>query len=399
VTKQRALIARAGDIDASILAKSSLLGGTGAEGEPRWATRAAGCYIWDEEDRRYLDLLLGFGSVILGHADPVVTEAVIEDVREAVSPSLRKVKELELTELLTTVVPNAEMAMLLKTGSDATSAAVRVARAYTGRRVVLRGGYQGWHDWCAPRVNGIPPDYHQLTETLPFNDPDALRATFARHRDQVAALIIMPTDGEGLDRDYLIEARRLADRYGSLFVLDEVRTGFRLALGGAQEYFGVDADLVAVSKAMANGHAISALLGRREVMRTIAEVSMSSVFFRSTDSMAAALATIRILMSTDALEVVWQRGRNLQEGMAAAAVAAGVPVRVTGLAPMPFHRFELRGVELERAENAFYEEIWREGLLLHRTHHWFTCAAMSEDDIRRAVEVINLGYQAAARCL
>ncbi|WP_179273104.1 aminotransferase class III-fold pyridoxal phosphate-dependent enzyme [Rhodococcus sp. 05-2255-3C] len=399
MNRQRALTDGAVEINAGVLAKPSLLGGVCNGSEPLWALRAKGAHIWDQQERCYLDLMMGFGSVILGHADPVVTDAVIEDIRGGISPTLRKVKEQDLAELLASVVPNAEMVMFLKTGSDATSAAVRVARAYTGRSVVLRWGYQGWHDWCAPRGSGIPTVYRDLTENLPFNDIESLRKAFAQNKGEVAAVIVMVADSEVLDREYLLEVRRLADLHGSLFILDEVRTGFRLALGGAQEYFNIDADLVAISKAMANGHPMAALTGRREVMRTVADVSMSSVFFRSTDGISAAIATVQSLQSTDAISVVWERGRQLQEGMIDGAAKAGLPVHVIGLPPMPFHRFELTGTSLVRALDVFYETTWKEGLLLHRDHHWFTCAAMSVADIERAISIIGMGYQAVANAL
>ncbi|RKT57780.1 aminotransferase class III-fold pyridoxal phosphate-dependent enzyme [Saccharothrix australiensis] len=392
-----ALIERATLIDGGVLAKPHLLGGgiAGAN-EPQWVSSACGARVKDEAGRPFLDFLLGFGSVILGHADPRVTEEVVQDIREGVSPTLRKVKELELADLLTQVVPNAEMTIPLKSGSDATSAAVRISRAYTRRSLVVRWGYQGWHDWCAPRGAGIPDAYRELTITVPFNDVDALGEVFARHGDRIAALVVMPADGHVLDREYLHECRRLTDRYGSLFVLDEVRTGFRLALGGAQEYFGVSADLVALSKAMANGHPVSALAGREEVMRTLADVSLSGVFFRSSDGMAAALATIRVLRDTDALETVWARGRQLLDGLAAAAARTGAPVRPVGLPPMPYHEFDLTGEALMRAEQKFYETVWEQGLLLSRGHHWFTCEAMTSEDVRWAIDVITTGYEAVA---
>lgn len=390
----RRLLAAAAERDGSVLAKPSLLGGTGTAAEPLWADRAEGARVWDAEGRSYLDLLMGFGSVILGHADPAVTEAVIAELSRGVSPSLRSVREAELIDLLIEVLPGAEKAVLLKTGSDATAAAVRVARAHTGRELVLRWGYQGWHDWCAPRPAGVPGACRDLTRLLSFDDVEVLREEFRRHGDGIAAVVVMPSDDRALSREYLLECQRLARRHGSVFVLDEVRTGFRLGLGGAQEYYGLTADLVTVSKAMANGHAVSALAGRAEVMDTLSSVSLSSVFFRGTDGIAAALATIRGLRDSDALGTVWRRGQELQGGMAEAAGAAGVPVRILGLPPMPFHAFDLAGDDLRRAEDVFYETVWAEGLLLHRSHHWFTCAAMTEGDVKEAIAVIAHAYRA-----
>lgn len=391
-----ALINRAQHLDAGVAAKRSLLGGDGGDEEPHWAVRAQGCHLYDERGRPYLDLLLGFGSVVLGHAHPLVTEAVIAALRRGVTRSLRVPEELELVELLTRVVPNAEGALLLRTGSDATAAAVRLARAATGRPRLLRSGYQGWHDWCAPRSSGIPTVVRDLTTTLPFGDADAVRAAFDSDGDTVAALVVMAADGPGVGRDYLAECRRLTREHGSVLVLDEVRTGFRLALGGAQEYYGVDADLVALSKALGNGHPISAVTGSWTLLRAASDVSLSSVYFRSADGPAAGLATIGVLQNTDALDVVHGTGRALLDGIAAGGVRAGVPVRAVGLAPMPGHVFDLEGDDLQRAEEAFYTTAWANGLLVPRTHHWLTCAALTDDDVRFAVDVVAASYKAVA---
>lgn len=389
--------AEAGMLEASILSKPSMLGGDADEHEPWWAERASGAYMWDQRGRRYLDLVLGYGSVILGHADPVVTEAVVTAIRKGVSPTLRSADQFALAELLTEVVPHAESAMFFKTGSEATSAAVRLARAATGRDVILRWGYQGWHDWCAPRPAGVPREYRELTVSLPFDDREAVSAAFEEHRGRVAALVLMAMDDRPPAPDHLAACRELADRHGALLVLDEIRTGFRLARGGAQEYYGVRADLATFSKALGNGHPISAVTGPRELMRLVREVSMSSLFSRSTDGLAAAMATVRILRETEVVEHIWRLGARLQEGMRAGAAAAGVPLAVLGLPPMPFHAFTGLPEELaSRAETAFYRAVWAEGLLVHRSHHWFVCRDMTDEDVDLAIDILGAGYRAAA---
>jgi glutamate-1-semialdehyde aminotransferase len=385
--------------DVSVLARPSLLGGKGQEPEPIWAERAEGPYVWDSRGRRYLDFVLAFGAVILGHADENVSSAVVKDIQDGVSTTLRKGKQLELADLLAVLVPNAEMTILLKTGSDATSAAVRLARAFKGRDVVLRSGYQGWHDWCAPRDSGIPTAYRELTVNMPFGDVTELRDSFRQWNSQIAAVVVMPADGEVLDAAYLTECRALAHQHGAVFVLDEVRTGFRLSIGGAQEYFNIDADLVALSKAMANGHPIAALVGRRAIMERVADVSMSSVFYRSSDGIAAALATIETLRTSDALAKVWERGSQFLVGIGEAARKVGIPIVPVGVPPMPYQRFELTGEKLRIAEDVFYSSVWRDGLMLHRSHHWFTCASMTSADISWALEVVEAGYRAAARAI
>jgi glutamate-1-semialdehyde 2,1-aminomutase len=387
------------DADVSIAARPSLLGQTGSAFEPAWVTHADGAHLWSEDGRRFQDFVLGFGSVILGHADPAVTDAVITQVRLGVSPTLRTVRQRELIDLLLEVVPGAEAALLLKSGSDATSAAIRIARAYTGRSGVIRSGYQGWHDWCAPRGLGIPEAYRRLTTVLPFNDLDALILSFAACGNSTAALVVMPADFESLSGDYLHECRRLAEHWGAIFVLDEVRTGFRLSLGGAQEYFGVRADMVTLSKAMANGHSISAVAGRADVMSVARDLSMSSVCFRSTDGIAAAIATIQSLRDSPALEIVWARGQQFLDGISRAIQETGVPARARGLPPMPSHEFLLTGDALDIAERTFYDVALRGGQLLHRDHHWFTCAAMTTDGVAEAVATIRDAYSAVDTAL
>jgi glutamate-1-semialdehyde 2,1-aminomutase len=380
----------------SVLARPSLVGGDMDEREPHWVDRAAGPYLWDDRGRRFIDLILGYGSVILGHADPSVTEAVVAAIRRGVSPTLRHQSQIELAELLTRTVPHADAAILFKTGSEATAATVRLARAFTGRDVVLRWGYQGWHDWCAPRARGVPVGYRRLTVELPFDDVDAVHRAYGEHRGRVAAMILMAMDDRPPDPGYLAECRALADRHDALLILDEIRTGFRIALGGAQAYYGVRADLATFSKALGNGHPISAVTGRADVMRTVSDVSMSSLYSRSTDGIAAALATVDCLASSDVLGRVWTSGRRIQDGLRSAATRAGVPVRTLGLPPMPFHEFDLPTPARQRAEDAFYATVWRAGVLLHRTHHWFVCRDLTEADIDEVVSAGAAGYAAAA---
>ncbi|MGY1456754.1 aminotransferase class III-fold pyridoxal phosphate-dependent enzyme [Streptomyces sp. SS8] len=372
--------------------------GTATQGS-LFASRAKGAYVWDVEGRRYLDMVLGFGSVVLGHAHDAVDENVIRHLRAGVAPTLRSPLQIELAQLIRRHVPNAELSLFLRTGSDATEAAVRVARAHTGRDRVIRWGYQGWHDWCAPRVQGVPSAYHSLTTTFGYNDLGSLEQLFAAHADEIACLIMMPFEIEQPQAGFLDRCRELAHRHGALFVLDEVRTAFRLAPGGAQEYFGIDADLVAMSKAMGNGYAISALTGPERIMAGAEHISASSVFFRSVDGFAAATATIGEVVGRQVPKRLWELGRQLCDGLRAEIARTGVPARVVGMPLLPFHAFDLPP-ELEgAAHQVFCRAAARSGVLFHAAHHWFVCAAMTPDDVAHACRAAGDGYRAVRAML
>lgn len=299
---------------------------------PRYFSRAAGSYLWDLEGRRYVDFTLGYGPVVLGHADERVTEAVLAELSNGncIAPLWSR-RQSELTDLLVSVVPGAEMAYLLKTGSDATSTAVRLSRIVTGREKVLRWGYNGWHDWAAGIPAGIPEATRADTLLFDYSDLRTLREAFARHPGQVACVLMMPFGDETAPEGHLQKIRDIAHEHGALFVLDEMRSGFRLDLSGAQGLLGVQADVSTFSKAMANGHPISAVVGRADVLSALARTRISSTFYADPAPMAAALATIRILRDTDALERIWKGRRRLPGrpfGARRAASGAGPGSRI-----------------------------------------------------------------------
>jgi glutamate-1-semialdehyde 2,1-aminomutase len=368
-----------------------------ASGEPtfpRYAARAQGAYVWDVDGRRYVDYLLGYGPVVLGHADPRVTAAVTAELAHGTCMSpLWSPRQVELTELLTATIPGAELALLLKTGSDATSAAVRLARIHTGREKVVRWGYNGWHDWAAEQPAGVPAGTRAAT--LRFaHDPASLRAVLERHAGEVACVMTMPFDEEVVPDGALAELRAATHEHGALLVFDEMRSGFRMALGGAQERFSVQADLATFSKAMANGYAISALTGRAEILERLTETKISSTFYASPIEMVAALTTIGILRDTDAIDRLWAIGRALQDGLRALAAAHGVAAEVVGYPPMPFLRFlEPDGARRAQVKRRFYAETTRRGQLLHPDHQWFVSAAHTDADVEQTLAACDEAFR------
>jgi glutamate-1-semialdehyde 2,1-aminomutase len=361
---------------------------------PLYGASGSGAYVTDVDGNRYLDFLCAYGTIILGHAQQEVDDAVVKEIRRGFAVSMHKPLQVALARRLVGLVPGAELAVLLKTGSDATSAAVRMSRAFTGRDVVLRWGYNGWHDWCAVKRRGIPTDVSLRSDTFDYDSLESLEAAFARHPGNVAAIVMMPFVTEVQSAAFVQAAKEMAHRNGALFVLDEIRSGFRVGFGGAQELLGVEADLVTVGKAMANGYAISALLGRRDVMATFGDVHVSSTFYANSLSMAASLATLEVLEQTDALDVVARLGTRLQDGLKKVFADRGVPADVVGVPQMPFVQF--RGTSAASMQRAFYTETVRRGVFLHPNHHWYVSASMTENDIDSAVAACDAAAQAAA---
>jgi glutamate-1-semialdehyde 2,1-aminomutase len=366
---------------------------------PIYASRAQGPYLWDVDGNRYVDYILGYGTVILGHADSHVTQAAVQELEKGVclSPLWRPL-QVELAELLTSVIPGAEMVYLMRTGSDATSGALRLARIYTGRSKVVRWGYNGWHDWTAPRVEGVPASARAETLTFHYNDTASLRTAFEDHPDQIACVIMMPFELEPPRPGFLQEVRDIAHENGALFILDEMRSGFRMALGGAQQYFDVQADLVTFSKAMSNGYPISAIVGREDVLRCLGQTHMASTFYANSAEMAAAKTTILILKESDALHRIWAIGEAFTQGLSSLIAEYGVLAKVVGYPPCPFLRFTATDEgKREAAKAAFFAETTKHGVLFHPNHHWFISAAHTKDDIAYTLEVCRSAFETVNR--
>jgi glutamate-1-semialdehyde aminotransferase len=362
---------------------------------PSFGERGEGAYVWDVDGNRYLDFILAYGTIVLGHAHPAVSAAVIAEIERGFALGVRKQAQVELGELLTEVIPGAEQVLLLKTGSDATSAAVRIARAHTGRERVVRWGYAGWHDWAALRPAGVPRPVRDQMHAFTYNDVDSLEQIFAAHGEEIACCVMMPFELEAPAPGFLAAVAGLVRRHGALLVFDEMRSGFRVDLGGAQERLGVRADLATFSKAMANGYPISAVTGPERIMRQVGEVHISSTFYVNAAEMAAALATIRELRRGEALPRIERLGERLLAGLDAAASAAGVPARTRGVAQMPFLEFTYEDERSrELAKSAFFTETIRRGVLLHPNHHWYISAAMDEGDIDEALAACEVGFAA-----
>jgi glutamate-1-semialdehyde 2,1-aminomutase len=367
---------------------------------PIYAARGQGAHLWDLDGNRFLDWILAYGIIVLGYCDPDVDAAAIREIRDGFAFPLTRPVQNELAELLIEVIPCAEMVHFFRTGSDATTTAVRLARVVTGRDKIVRWGYHGWHDWCCIREAGIPRHVREDTLTFTYNDLDSLEDALKQNRDQVACVIMMPLEIELPEPGFLAGVKELAHRYGAVFILDEVRSGFHVALGGAQEYYGVVPDLATFSKALSNGYAVSALVGRRDIMQTLSQTYVSSTFFTNSLAMAAAVATIRKLRREQVIPHLWRIGQCLLQGLDRLAGDLGVEARSVGLPPMPYLVFTYADPEVrEAAKYAFYRETARRGILLHPNHHWFVCASHTEQDLAYTLEVCEDAFRAVKEAL
>lgn len=284
---------------------------------PSYMDRGEGCYIYDVDGNKFIDYMCALGPITVGYNEPSVNEAVIKQVNKFASGSLQSELEVELAEKLCEIVPCAEMVRFVKNGSDATTAAVRLARAYTGREVVLMSGYHGMHDWsigASENCKGVPKAVRELTVTFSYNDLADLENKL--RENEVAAVILEPIQSNGPKEGYLEGVKELAHKYGAILIFDEVVSGFRYALGGASEMFHVTPDLASFGKGMANGYAISAVAGKKELLEQIEKgVFISTTFGGDSISMAASLATIKILEQPGFFENLTKIGEIQRNGV------------------------------------------------------------------------------------
>ena len=356
---------------------------------PAYVVRAEGAHLWDVDGNRYLDFPMSLGPVLLGYRHPAVDEAITRQLEDGIVFTLPHPIEVEVAERIAALVPCAERVRFAKTGSDATTAAVRLARACTGRDCVLACGYHGWHDWyigSTSRSLGVPEAVRSLTGSFAFNDLDSLDTALAGQGGHTAAVVLEPVGAEEPAAGFLEGVAERARQAGALLVFDEIITGFRLAPGGAQERHGVVPDLAAVGKALGNGMPISALVGRAEYMDRLEDVFFSGTHGSEALSLAAARAVLSEL-TPGFYDDLYRRGERLREGVLAAIADTGVGDLVTigGAAP--------RTVTIVRepdgsdgrllARSIVQQELLEAGVLFNGSN--FISAAHTDDDIDHAI--------------
>jgi len=396
-------------------------------------TRGEGTYVWDADGKRYIDYRLGFGPIILGHGDPTVVKRVQEAIQEGTVFAWTTPYEIELCERITRMC-KVDKVRLTNTGTEATMHALRIARAHTAREKFIKfeGQYHGMADYFmfstasanpgalgskrspinVQATSGIPKGINQYVINLPFNDFERLEEAIAAQWGDIAAIFVEPILGNSASimpkPGYLEKMRELCDKYGIVLVFDEVKTGFRIANGGAQEYFKIQADLVTYAKAMGNGFPIAAIAGKEDVMMTIEPGAMAhgGTYSGNVVGTVAGIATLEILENEPIIETINKRGEALMTGIGEILTEAGIPHVVTGV-PSMFGM--VLGIEQEpydfrdyfKGDGELYENLALE--LIQRgvqpdgdaREPWFLCSALSEEDVNETLNVFNDSVNAA----
>lgn len=359
---------------------------------PLYFERGAGATLHDVDGHDYSDYLLAFGAILLGYARPEVDAAAHRQLARGSLLSLNHPLHVELVERLLPRLPGAEMGIFLKSGSEATTVALRIARQYTGRRAIARAGYHGWHDWCLPLEGFVPRGLDCQVLEYRASDPDSLAGLFAAYPHDIAAVILAPEMVLPFDPATIHELMRITREHGALFVMDEVKTGLRISPGSVCARIDLAPDLITVSKALGNGWPVAMTAGARRVMASAAGMHYSATFHGDTAAMAAALRTIELVEQEAVQARVERLGQRLIDGLNRSVRDLGVPALAypEPLAAMPFFRF----THPDAQQNAllttwFYREVLARGQLLHPRHLWFVSGAHTEADIDQTLRACH----------
>jgi len=368
---------------------------------PKYLQRAKGSRVWDVDGNEYIDYSMGIGPISLGYSYDVVDEAVRRQLADGITFSLVHPLEVEVSELVREVIPNAEMVRIAKAGAEVTSAAVRAARAYTGRDKVLCCGYHGWHDWyigITARDYGVPQAVKDLVHTFSYNNMDSVLAGLD---SETAAVILEPMTFDFPKDDFLHRLKDACRANGSLLIFDEMWTGFRWALGGAQEAFGVVPDLACYSKAIANGMPIAVLTGRADVMRLFDEhIFFFTTFGGEALSLAAARATIHELREKEVPAYLARQGQVLIDGYNEIADELGIRdyTFAKGHPARGIINFDDKGGEALLMKSVVQQELLRHGILWSGFHNM--CYSHTDADVeytleayRRVLPVLRAGLE------
>ena len=397
--------------------------------------KGEGAYIWDMDDKRYIDYRLAFGPIILGHAHPYVNQKVKEAIDEGTLFAWTTPLEISVAERITRLT-GMDKVRLTNTGTEATFHALRIARAHTNREKFIKfeGHYHGQIDYfmfntassnikmmgshrspiVAANTSGIPKGIADYVIPLPFNNPEVLEQTVKARWGEIAAIIFEPIMGNAAGimpvPEMLPTIRRLCDEYGIVMIMDEVKTGFRVANGGAQELFGIQADITTYAKSLGNGFPVAAIAGKEDVMMTVNPSGMAhgGTYSGNVAGVAAADATLELLETTPVLETIKERGTALMKGMDEILTEHGVPHVVTGV---PSMLSLLLGSDKEprtfrdylKSDMGMYEEIGME--LIKRgvqpdsdgREPWFLCEALSEEDVNETLNIFNDSVKAVLK--
>jgi glutamate-1-semialdehyde 2,1-aminomutase len=365
----------------------ALYGSADATG-PTHFVRAVGARVVDVEGNEYVDCTMALGAVALGYAEPNVTRAAVDAVAAGHISALSSFREVDVAERLCGIIPCADRVQFLKSGGEAMAAAVRLARTYTARDLVVGSGYFGWLDWSADDTLGVPDGTRSVFRRVPFDDVAALEIAVSDAGGRLAAIAIEPVVERFASPEWIARARELATAQGAVLIFDEMKTGFRLRTGGYQAYAGVVPDLAAFGKAMANGYPLAAVAGDRDVMEAARKTWISSTLASDAIALAAAGAVLDWHDSAEICESLWSIGAELRQVVAAAIAASGVAgVSVDGIDPMWLLRWDSAAREMR-----FLELAAANGVLLKRGAYNYAALAHDEDALRDVESGVSAAF-------
>jgi glutamate-1-semialdehyde aminotransferase len=365
---------------------------------PIFLETGKGSRLTDVDGNEFIDFLCGYGPIIVGYREEEVDDAVYQQIRDkGFCFTLTQRYQNLLAKKLTELVPSSEMSIFLKTGSDATTAGVRIARAYTGKLKVMRCGYHGWHDWCVEMKGGIPSKLYEDVFEFQYNKLEQLEELMASHGNETAAIIMTPFGHPNHQAmqipapGFLEGVRKIADQYGAVLIYDEIRTCFRLSMGGAQKLYGVTPDLTILGKALANGYPISVVTGKKDVMMAAADkLFISSTFFPNSEAFIAALKTIEILERDHVLENIWEKGDRFMKKIQALIDKYDVGAELTGVGPMFYITFKKEKTGAYKGKRTdFYTQLIRRKFFFSPYHHAYISFRHTEEDLELTLNAID----------
>lgn len=360
------------------------------ETSPLYFERGSGARCTDVDGNEYIDYIMAYGPFLLGYGNEEVNEAAFEQIRRGALLSLNHPLHLKFMERLLSRFPKSQCGVFLKTGSEATTAALRIARKHTKRRKIARCGYHGWHDWCLPLEPFVP---HGLSEQVfEFSPrlPGSLEHILERHGEEIAAVIVAPEMVLNPTRDVFAAWMDATAAVGAVFILDEVKTAFRTNTGSIQSLLDLDPDVTTLSKALGNGWPLAAVIGKRHIMESGIGMHYSATFHGETGAIAAALKVLEIVQRDDVAAKVNELGQTLIDGLNGIALGEGLPAVAYAepVPSMPFLSWQHPDPQLNATlRDGFYARMLEGGILMHPRHLWFTSAAHTRDDIVRTIAV------------
>ncbi len=390
ITKSNELYSRAVGLIPSVTQTLAKGPGQWVKGiAPKYLIKGKGSHVWDVDGNEYIDYMMGVGPLSLGYAYPAVDDAIKKQLEDGITFSMMHPLEVEIAELIKETIPNAEAVRYSKTGADATSAAVRLARAFTGKNKILCCGYHGWHDWyvsVTARNHGIPEAVQAISYTFNYNDIDSVKNSID---GDVAAVILEPVVFEEPKNNFLHNLADLCKEKGIVLIFDEMWTGFRMSLGGAQEFFGITPDLATYSKAVANGMPISILTGKKEIM----DLADEDIFFYTTFggealSLAAVKATINELRTKDVPKYLRTQGKKLKDGYNSIAQKLGIDfTKAIGYEWRSMATFDAKAGDPLIQKSLMQQEMIKRGVLWQGFHNM--CFSHSDADVDYTLQALE----------